>query len=85
VSGLGTLAILAIVGGSEAPSRVQVAVVEVGHCSGTLVAADLVLTSAHCLDGPVDAVVVDGRVVRAVQCAHHPAYEPGRPAHDIGY
>lgn len=79
------IAALAIVGGNAIASPVREAVVQVGHCSGTLVAADVVLTSAHCLDGPIDQIVVGERVARVVRCERHPAYQPGQPAHDIGY
>jgi secreted trypsin-like serine protease len=79
------VAALAIVGGSEIASPVREAVVQVGHCSGTLVAADVVLTSAHCLDGPIDEIAIGARAARVVRCARHPAYQAGQPAHDIGY
>ena len=82
---LSWVAALAIVGGSEIASPVREAVVEVGHCSGTLVAADVVLTSAHCLDGPIDEIAVGARAARVVRCERHPAYEAGKPEHDIGY
>ena len=78
------VAALAVVANSIA-SAGREAVVELGHCSGTLVAADVVLTSAHCLDGPIDQVVVQHRAARVAQCERHPAYDAGQPAHDIGY
>jgi secreted trypsin-like serine protease len=61
------------------------AVVQIGPCSGTLVAADGVLTSAHCLNGPIEHVVVDGKLVRVATCEQHGSYRPGLPAHDLGY
>jgi len=50
-----------------------------------LVRRDIVLTSAHCLAGPIDHVTIAGTATSVIKCERHPGYEPGRPAHDIGY
>jgi hypothetical protein len=76
---------LALAGTPGIEPELARAVVQVGHCSGTLVAPDGVLTSAHCLQGPIDQVLVDGRVVRTAGCEQNGAYRPGLPAHDLGY
>ncbi|MGO9834706.1 MAG: trypsin-like serine protease [Polyangiaceae bacterium] len=86
MSGLGfPLRVLAIVGGHEAPSPVVAAVAQVGRCSATLVGPTVILTSAHCLDGPIDRVMMDRKDVAVTSCERHPAYQPGQAAHDIGY
>jgi secreted trypsin-like serine protease len=79
------LRVLAIVGGHDAPSPIAAAVGQLGHCSATLVRPTLVLTSAHCLDGPVDRVTINGSDVAVTACERHPAYQPGQVAHDLGY
>jgi hypothetical protein len=79
------LRVLAIVGGHDAPSPLVAAVAQVGHCSATVVGPTVVLTSAHCLDGPVDHVMVNGNEVAVAACERHPAYRPGEIAHDVGY
>lgn len=79
------LGMLAIAGPSGLDPELARAVVQLDHCSGTLIAADGVLTSAHCLNGPIDHVVIAGKVVRTAKCEQHGAYRPGLPAHDIGY
>jgi V8-like Glu-specific endopeptidase len=76
---------LAIVGAHDAPSVIAAAVGQVGHCSATLVRPMVVLTSGHCLDVPVDHVVVNGNDVAVTECKRHPAYQPGQVAHDVGY
>jgi secreted trypsin-like serine protease len=76
---------LALAGTSAIEPQLVKAVAQIGPCSGTLVAADGVLTSAHCLNGPIAHVVVDGKVVRVAKCEQNGAYRPGLPAHDIGY
>jgi V8-like Glu-specific endopeptidase len=75
----------AIVGGHDGPSAIATAVGQVGHCSATLVRPTVVLTSGHCLDVPVDHVVVNGNDVAVTECERHPAYQPGQVAHDVGY
>lgn len=79
------LPVLAIVGGHEAPSSILGAVAQVGHCSATVVGPTVVLTSAHCLNGPVDRVILNGNEVTVTACERHPAYQPGQVAHDVGY
>jgi len=86
MSGLANwLGALAITGGNEIGWSIAHGVVQLGQCSGALIAADVVLTSAHCLGGPIDKVLVDGRAVGAARCERHPGYQPDLPAHDIGY
>jgi Trypsin len=79
------LRILAIVGGHEAPPSIAAAVGQVGRCSATLVRPTVVLTSAHCLDAPIDRVVFNGKEIAVTGCERHPAYQPGQVAHDVGY
>ncbi len=86
MSGFGSpLRVLAIVGGHDAAAPIVAAVAQVGRCSATVVRPTVVLTSAHCLDGPVDRVIVHGKEVAVTSCERHPAYQPGQAAHDIGY
>jgi hypothetical protein len=77
--------ILGIVGGHDVRDSFSAAVVKLGSCSGVLVQSDTVLTSGHCLDGPIEEVVVAGERVRVTQCERHPRYEAGRVQDDIGY
>ena len=72
-----------MIGGIEASGDAYEAVVRVGHCSGVLVNETVVLTSAHCVDEPIDHVVVGGEVLSVIECRKHPAYEPSRPDHDL--
>lgn len=77
--------VLAIVGGHEAPSPIVAAVGQVAHCSATLIAPTIVLTSAHCLSAPVDRVILNGHEVAVTVCERHPAYQPGQADNDLGY
>ena len=72
-----------MIGGIEASSTAYEAVVRVGHCSGVLVSEVVVLTSAHCVDEPIERVVVGGEVLAVDWCRKHPAYDPSRPDHDL--
>ncbi len=84
VSLLSSIHVSAIVGGhTQCPWLA--AVVQLGHCSGTLVTRDVVLTSAHCLDGPIDHVTVDSHPMGVRECRRHPGYQPAERKHDIGY
>jgi hypothetical protein len=76
---------LALAGTPVPAPEIARAVVRVGGCSGVLVAADGVLTSAHCLNGPIDHVVVDGKTVPVAGCEQSGGYRPGLPEHDLGY
>jgi len=76
---------LAIVGGRVLEQSPLEAIVQLDHCSGTLIGADVVLTSAHCLEGPIDHALVAGQAIPVAKCERHPAYETARAAHDIGY
>jgi len=74
------------VGASGVEPELQKAVVQIGsRCSGTLVAADGVLTSAHCLTVSIDEIFVNGTAFRVTKCERDGAYRPGLPAHDLGY
>jgi hypothetical protein len=77
--------VFAIVGGHEVRTSLVQAVALLDHCSGTLVSPNLLLTSAHCLDGRVERASVGGRESAVAGCERHPAYLPGNPSHDIGY
>jgi len=91
-----------IVAGSPSPHEAAVALVArrvrcaepAPHllCSGALVAPDLVLTAAHCLDvfgaeGPYEvfagATLPDGTWVRVREARAHPAYVPATHAFDV--
>lgn len=53
-----------VIGGKEVPAGSPIAAVTVavrdasGFCSGTIIADDIVVTAAHCLDGPASGVRV---------------------------
>ena len=49
-----------IVGGHGATSPWLRAVAELDHCSGVLVRPDIILTSAHCVDHPLQQIVLMG-------------------------
>lgn len=82
---LPTRSVFAIVGGRTPGDRIASAVVRVGGCSGVLVEPKVVLTSAHCLDGPIEEVTVADDRLRVTACRRDPRYEAGRAAHDVGY
>lgn len=74
----------AIVGGhTESPWLSAIAAL--GGCSGTLVTSDGILTSAHCLAGPIGRATINGHDMRLQECRLHPAFVPGQAAHDLGY
>lgn len=72
-----------MIGGREARGSSYEAVVAIGRCSGVLVQPDILLTSAHCLEGTIDRIVVAGGALPVVGCVKHPKYEPFRPEHDM--
>lgn len=75
-----------MVGGRPATDDALSAVVSVGdgECSGVLVRSDIVLTSAHCVQRPVERVTVAGRDVRVEHCEAHPGYRAFALGHDLG-
>ncbi|WP_395843275.1 S1 family peptidase [Cystobacter fuscus] len=98
----------AVVGGTEAPGDGAVVALVARRvrcagesltllCSGALIAPDVVLTAAHCLDvfGPEGAYEVffgarllpetrtEGRFVRVARAVRHPDYERETHAHDV--
>jgi secreted trypsin-like serine protease len=75
-----------VVGGGIVKAPELEAVVRVGdHCSGVLIRADTVLTSAHCLGVGSVQIRIGETEVTAPECHAHPRYEPGNAAHDIGF
>jgi trypsin len=76
--------VLAIVGGRNVALPWSEAVVQVGLCSGVLVSHDAVLTSAHCLEGPVTSIRVADHLMGVATCVRHPGYRAGETKHDIG-
>jgi len=78
--------VLAVASAPSVEPELQKAVVQIGgRCSGTLVAGDGVLTSAHCLTAPVGEIFVGGVAFPVQRCYRDAAYRPGLPAHDLGY
>lgn len=73
-----------MIGGHLATSSAFDAVVRLGDCTGVVVEADLVLTSAHCVPVPVDHVVIGGHSVPLAGCRAYPGYQPLEWANDIG-
>lgn len=64
--------------------RMQV-VVHVGACSGVLVRADTVMTSAHCVESAPTEISDGVRSFRVAKCEKHPSYKPFEAQHDIGF
>ncbi len=77
--------VLAIVGGRNVALPWSQAVVQVGLCSGVLVTHDAVLTSAHCLEGPVTSIRIADHLMGVATCVRHPGYRAGETKHDIGF
>jgi secreted trypsin-like serine protease len=75
---------VAIVGGTPPRGTSLDAVVQVGDCSGVLVTADAVLTSAHCLEGRPTEVLTAHGSAKIASCRRHDGYQPMRREHDIG-
>ena len=76
---------MAMVGGTiAAPGELQ-AVLSLGDCSAILVEPDVVLTSAHCIQRPIQSVSVAKRDIRVSHCEAHPGYRPLGLQHDVGY
>jgi secreted trypsin-like serine protease len=76
------LPIWAIVGGRVAQG-VTHGVVQLGHCSGVLVAPAVVLTSAHCVEVVPSEVRTFSQRVKVRDCRSEPGYESARAFHDL--
>jgi secreted trypsin-like serine protease len=74
-----------VVGGRAAKSAELEAVVRIGDCSGLLIAPNIVLTSAHCAQGPAAAVLRSGRSLPVEGCQRNPKYASGEARDDIGF
>jgi len=81
----------AITGGSEdAGDGAVAALLREGEpiCTATLVAPDVLLTAAHCVEPPPShaffgAALPDGQIVRVIDREAHPAFDPITLDHDL--
>jgi hypothetical protein len=80
------ITIAALDGGDPAVARIEGGV---SPCTGTLIAARVVLTAAHCLELPQKTVFFEGDAagagdrVDAIAQALHPAFDPVRVENDV--
>ena len=97
-AGLSPLPAAAIIGGAPAPAAIAAQTVLIvstrgASCSGAMIARDLVLTAAHCVQpaGEYAVVVYEGgaaRLVPVARIALHPRFDPAqfrtrRPTPDL--
>lgn len=76
---------LAINGGVTGPSALAAQTVMIvstrgSYCTGTVIARDLVLTAAHCVQPRADYAIStsDGQVIQVARIALHPKYDPNQ-------
>lgn len=74
---LTTLAVstLAIIGGNPTQQCQWQSVVDMGHCTGSVISENLILTAAHCMNDKMPKVKVDGETHKIKECFVHPKWE----------